>query len=124
MKTVRTARRVAVPGIVSFLILFFFWTYSSRIHRPVFRDGQGALSGENHEESPKPEDKILVMAKIETENTDWVMENLPEYGPILSSISYSQLKHFQAGNMQYITWTTRNPNSMSQRTRAVKAWHT
>jgi hypothetical protein len=80
MKTVITARRVAVPGIVSFLILLFFWTYSSRIHRPVSLDGQGELSGENHEESPKPEDKILVIAKMETENTDWVMENLPEYG--------------------------------------------
>jgi hypothetical protein len=124
MKTVITARRVAVPGIVSFLILIFLSTYSSRIHRPVFLDGQGTLGGESHDESPKPEDKILVMAKIETENTDWVMENLPEYGPICSLSHIPQLKHCQAGNMRYITWTTRNPNSMSQRTRAVKAWRT
>jgi hypothetical protein len=92
MKTARTAKRVAVPGIAWFVILLFFWTYSSRFHRPLSVEGEGTSGAENHDNGPQPEDKILVMAKMETENTDWVMENLPEYCPILTPISYSQLK--------------------------------
>jgi hypothetical protein len=81
MKTMITTRRVAVSGIVSCFILFFLHLLLT--HPPTgFLDGQVALGGENHEESPEPEGKILVMAKRETEDTDWVMENLPEYGLI------------------------------------------
>ena len=91
-KNARTAKRVAVPGIALFVILLFFRTYSSRFHRPLSVEGEGTSGAENHDNGPQPEDKILVMAKMETENTDWVMENLPEYCPILTPISYSQLK--------------------------------
>jgi hypothetical protein len=124
MKTARTAKRVAVPGIALFIILLFFWTYSSRFYRPLSVEGEGTSGAENLDNGPQPEDKILVMAKMETENTDWVMENLPEYCPILTPNSYFSANVSQAGNMLYITWTTRHPNSMSQRTKAVKAWHT
>lgn len=35
----------------------------------------------------KPGDKIIVMAKMEKENTDWVTANLPEYVPLLLSLN-------------------------------------
>lgn len=92
MKTARTVKRVAVQGIVLFIILLFFWTDSSRLYRPLSVGGEGTPGAENHDNGPQPEDKILVMAKMETENTDWVMENLSEYCPILTPNSYSQLK--------------------------------
>lgn len=31
-----------------------------------------------------PDDKVIVMAKLEEENTDWVGEELPEYVPIVN----------------------------------------
>lgn len=31
-----------------------------------------------------PDDKVIVMAKLEEENTDWVGEELPEYVPIIN----------------------------------------
>jgi hypothetical protein len=92
MKTARTAKRVAVQGIVLFIILLFFWTYSSQLYRPLSVEGEGTPGAENHDNGPQPKDKILVMAKMETENTNWVMENLPEYCPILTPNSYFQLK--------------------------------
>ena len=34
----------------------------------------------------KPGDKVIIMAKLEKENTDWVTEELPEYVPPSSSL--------------------------------------
>ena len=34
----------------------------------------------------KPGDKVIIMAKLEKENTDWVIEELPEYAPASSSL--------------------------------------
>jgi hypothetical protein len=73
----RFARRVAVPGIVLFAIVAFFWTYPLQLHRPASVQRHGQSEG-----LPNAEDKVVVIAKMESENTDWVIENLPEYCPI------------------------------------------
>jgi hypothetical protein len=77
----RTAKRVATTGTVLLLFFVFQWTvtrlYSRRTQIPVFEDGQGTAT-ESDPDWPSPGDKVVVMAKMKTENTDWVAENLPE----------------------------------------------
>jgi hypothetical protein len=78
----RTAKRVAITGTVLLLFFVFQWTvtrsYPSRTQIPVFEDGQGTTATESDPDWPSPGDKVVVMAKMKTENTDWVAENLPE----------------------------------------------
>ena len=78
----RIAKRVAITGTAFLLFLVFHWTitgpYSSWSQRSIFEDGQGTTSLEGDPDWPSPGDKIVVMAKMKTENTDWVAENLPE----------------------------------------------
>jgi hypothetical protein len=91
----RSARRVAAPGIVLFVIVCFIWTFALRVHRPVSLEDPVKSNGENSDEWPNAEDKIVVMAKMETENTDWVMEDLPEYFPTYHLTSHTRLRVFK-----------------------------
>ena len=38
----------------------------------------------------KAGDKVVIMAKTEKDNTDWVAQHLPEYEPALSPLTSSQ----------------------------------
>lgn len=121
----RSATRVAITGTVLLLIFVFPWSvtrsYSFRAPR-ISENGPGTTTKGSDPDRPTPGDKIVVMAKMKTENTDWVEENLPEYfqmRPFFASWTNAP----QAGSVPYITWTNPTARSTFRRTKVVKLWH-
>jgi len=80
----------------------------------------------------QPGDKIIVMAKLEQENTDWVAEYLPEYTPFPPSTFTPRLTLPPAGSEQSTPSTPPPPPLTLQAvislrpplTKATKAWPT
>ena len=53
--------------------------YSAGAYLAAMVNHRDSYPQHHHKEAPAPEDKIIVMARLEEDNTDWVQEELPEY---------------------------------------------
>lgn len=81
----RTSHRLLIVG---FLVLAFVLAVKIRLYAVWDQNNVAAyisaslgFTVEGYFEQPplgRVEDKVIVMAKMEHENTDWVAENLPE----------------------------------------------
>lgn len=81
----RTAHRLLIAAtlVVAFLILVKLRLYDiwDQYNVPAYVSSSLGLKEDGHFEHPPlgmVGDKVVVMAKMEKENTDWVAENLPE----------------------------------------------
>ena len=86
----RCAVRLALSAAIVLLLVVFIlkeqlesvWhrnSISAYIHDALFDPWHNADINETALWDGRPEDKVIVMAKLEAENTDWVLDHLPEY---------------------------------------------
>jgi hypothetical protein len=96
----------------------------SAIHRAKNKDGQATARPSGA--SVVVGDKVIVMAKLRHEDTDWVEEHLPEYAYPFASPSMSISNVTIAGNEQSTPSMIliQTPSTASPRTKATNQWHT
>ena len=85
-------------------------------------DGSSGVVATRNAPTPTPSfEKVIVMAKLATENTSWVADNLPELAPpTCFSIPELCSLLFLAGTTQSIPWTISPPPYTPAATKAAK----
>jgi len=81
----RAVFRIAIITLLLFVVIFLGQKFGGRhslwaSHQPVTTPEQDGATGVGHDNDiwPTAGDKIVVMASIKTEQTDWVGQYLPE----------------------------------------------
>ena len=73
----RSVVRGSIFASVAFVaFIFIYGTYRFSAQRPRVSEIDGILAGQD--DWPARMDKVVVMAKIKEEDTEWVREELPE----------------------------------------------
>lgn len=79
---------------------------------------------EGHHPTATPGSKVIVMARLESENTDWVAQDLPEYAPSFAALLPILTRSLAAGIAPFTRSTTLMPPFIRPSTRAEKQWPT
>ncbi|KAL8817884.1 MAG: hypothetical protein Q9223_003365 [Gallowayella weberi] len=123
----RWTLRFALPAllllITVFVVLYIkFAQIWDQYNAPAYAWAslQNTFRGSKLENPPpvagKVGDKVVIMAKVESEDTDWVAQNLPEYTlPPLSQIPNAHSNHFLNPSWQHAIYTV-NPSSNTPNT--------
>ncbi|MCJ1257846.1 hypothetical protein MMC24_005672 [Lignoscripta atroalba] len=96
----RCAVRLALSAAIVLLLVVFIlkeqlesvWhrnSISAYIHDALFDPWHNADINETALWDGRPEDKVIVMAKLEAENTDWVLDHLPDWRRAIYTVNPS-----------------------------------
>ena len=131
----RTSYRVLIMAVlfVAFFILLKMRLYDiwDQYNVQAYLSASLGFEVEAHFVPPplgRAGDKVVVMAKMEEENTDWVGENLFEYVIDLRLLfflfSFTDMSSILAGSTQSTPSTSHPPACTPLRTKATNQWRT